>query len=339
MKYCAVDQSRMMDSDLRHETRYWLRPPVAAHFCETEVRVLDLSGIGARISTPPHAQVSACERITFQTVDGPITFEARVVWTQRYVDDESEQIGISFAPDTAIGRFIQSLVTNRRAVPVEERRGDDRFNLKSRLAAVFTVAGDTELAGISVGGARLTHTTPLRPGTSGTLRLRTPLALPAVSVTASVGWCHVKRNSESATGVLYDAGLVIAARTQELPLLIRRLISAGLAHLDIHSLEVKYKLQRERELERQRSSPMFLKFDERHEFLIEHAIQQLRDHPDLAKSWYARAKFSLSEETVRAAVSSHAHRDGVVAVWEYLDRSVPLADVLRCYSGRAARAS
>ncbi|HJW92847.1 MAG TPA: hypothetical protein VJ901_04455, partial [Thermoanaerobaculia bacterium] len=55
--------------------------------------------------------------------------------------------------------------------------------------------------------------------------------------------------------------------------------------------------------------------------LIQHARERLRSHPDEALKWYNRAKYALVEDDT-AIGESLRHRDDVLAVWEYLERSV-----------------
>jgi len=60
--------------------------------------------------------------------------------------------------------------------------------------------------------------------------------------------------------------------------------------------------------------------------LIQHARERLRSHPDEALKWYNRAKYALVEDDT-AIGESLRHRDDVLAVWEYLERSVPIETI------------
>lgn len=44
--------------------------------------------------------------------------------------------------------------------------------------------------------------------------------------------------------------------------------------------------------------------------------------------WYNRARFATNEDV---AVEMFRHREDVLAVWEYLERTVPLAVVVRVF--------
>jgi len=60
--------------------------------------------------------------------------------------------------------------------------------------------------------------------------------------------------------------------------------------------------------------------------LIRHAYERLKENFDEAQKWYSRGYFALP--------SSEASRypEDVLAVWEYLERSVPLATIQRVLS-------
>ncbi len=64
--------------------------------------------------------------------------------------------------------------------------------------------------------------------------------------------------------------------------------------------------------------------------LIQHARDRLRGRPDEALKWYNRAKYAITEskDTMGSAL---AYRDEVLAVWEYLERTVDLAVIARVF--------
>ena len=54
--------------------------------------------------------------------------------------------------------------------------------------------------------------------------------------------------------------------------------------------------------------------------------------PEDAVKWYNRARVTATEEQLRIAESGRPNREDVLAVWEYLDRSVDLRFVVLALS-------
>jgi hypothetical protein len=64
--------------------------------------------------------------------------------------------------------------------------------------------------------------------------------------------------------------------------------------------------------------------------LIQHARDRLRTHPDEALKWYNRAKYSIAQSAVGTPDMLY-HREEVLAVWEYLERTVELQTIARVF--------
>jgi len=61
-------------------------------------------------------------------------------------------------------------------------------------------------------------------------------------------------------------------------------------------------------------------------------MERLRSHPEEAGKWYNRAKYSLSpEESKTFDESGVGHKEDILAVWEYLERSIELPAVARVF--------
>ena len=65
--------------------------------------------------------------------------------------------------------------------------------------------------------------------------------------------------------------------------------------------------------------------------LIQHARARLRDNFDEAQKWYSRAYFALRDGTTAVGGQVVKYPEEVLAVWEYLERSVPLAVIKRVF--------
>ena len=64
------------------------------------------------------------------------------------------------------------------------------------------------------------------------------------------------------------------------------------------------------------------------------ARERLATHPDEALKWYNRARYALDAEDSPIA-SEIRHRHDVLAVWEYLERTLPLAKIVRVFEHKS----
>ena len=63
------------------------------------------------------------------------------------------------------------------------------------------------------------------------------------------------------------------------------------------------------------------------QLLIEHARKQLLADPMEAQRWYQRAKYAITHGTENIAGDAIRNREDVLAVWEYLERSVDISTI------------
>ena len=68
--------------------------------------------------------------------------------------------------------------------------------------------------------------------------------------------------------------------------------------------------------------------------LVEEAREQLARSYEESLKWYQRARFSLSEESVQKETQEIHHREDVLAVWEFLGRSVDIATIASVFDRR-----
>src|ERR1700694_885739 len=108
----------------------------------------------------------------------------------------------------------------------------------------------------------------------------------------------------------------------------------GVIRQDIDSLERKR--QREQEKTLQRSGQPTMKFvptepeiSAEQVLLIEHARDRLRTNFDEAQKWYSRAYFALRDGRTPMSADLTKYPEDVLAVWEYLERSVPLSIIAK----------
>ena len=71
--------------------------------------------------------------------------------------------------------------------------------------------------------------------------------------------------------------------------------------------------------------------------LIQHARARLKENFDEAHKWYSRAYFALRDGRTASSAELMKYPEDVLAVWEYLERSVPLATIKRVFDQGSGR--
>jgi hypothetical protein len=68
--------------------------------------------------------------------------------------------------------------------------------------------------------------------------------------------------------------------------------------------------------------------------LIQQTRKRLRADPIEAIKWYNRARYSLSDQDARVveAFTRQGYREEVLAVWEVLERKIPLGMIARVFT-------
>jgi hypothetical protein len=217
---------------------------------------------------------------------------------------------------------------------VKDHRAADRFIVIEPLPGSFGGAAVTIL-NMAHQGVQIEHAQPLRLSTKARLWFKHGAV--AASVQGTVLWSHLSRTPNEQGKLLYRSGVRIDEDMKPFRDAMEKLATNGLIRLDVESLERKRR--RIEELERARTGAPTVTLMRGVEatipsdqvLLIQQARERLQANPDEALKWYNRAKFSTTDETILH------HREDVLAVWEYLDRSVDLATILRVIDGVKAR--
>ena len=215
---------------------------------------------------------------------------------------------------------------------VKNSRGPERFFLTEPLAGSFGSASVTIL-NISVDGLKVEHAQPIRLGTRA--RLWFKRAEISVSVQAVVVWSHLSKTPNDKGKLLYHSGMRIENGSDEYGLAVQSLIHRGVARADTESLERKR--QRLAERTREKNATPTMKMIRQEEdipadqvLLIQQARERLRTHPEEAQKWYNRARYAITQGGAYVAAEMR-NREDVLAVWEYLERSVDLATIVRVF--------
>jgi len=217
---------------------------------------------------------------------------------------------------------------------VRDHRAQDRFIVVEPLSGSFGAAA-VAILNMAYQGVQIEHAQPLRLATRSRLSFRRGDV--GATVGGTVVWSHLSRTPNEKGKYLYHSGIRIDEEMTRFRDAMENLAGAGLIRLDVESLERKRKRLAEMERERtgkpvvtlMRGAEVNVPSDQ--VLLIQQARERLRANPDESLKWYHRAKFSTTDETILH------HREDVLAVWEYLDRSIDLATVLRVVDGAKSR--
>jgi PilZ domain len=212
---------------------------------------------------------------------------------------------------------------------VTELRIAERFRTAEPLPGSFGSASVT-LLDVSSSGAQIEHSQPLRIGTRGRLWFKRGEL--SVSVQATMLWSHLSKSPNEEGKYLYKSGMRLEAESRDFYLALRTLLDHGVLSPDRDSLERKKQRVMERLAEKNsRPTVKYLRPDVEipadQQLMIEHARKQLLSDPLEAQRWYQRAKYAITHGGVNVAGDAIRNREDVLAVWEYLERSVEISTI------------
>jgi hypothetical protein len=210
---------------------------------------------------------------------------------------------------------------------LRDLRNADRFVADERIAGSFGAASIT-VVDLADQGAQIEHSQPLRLGLKARFWFRRGDI--TVSAQGLVVWSHLSKRPNVDGKLFYRSGIRIEEDVDEFGDALRQLVRSGIVHRDVGALERKRKRIEEREQERWGKPGLKVFRSEQippdQVMLIQHARERLRSHPDEALKWYNRAKYALTSNGSLAGENLR-HREDVLAVWEYLERSVPMETI------------
>ncbi len=216
---------------------------------------------------------------------------------------------------------------------MKDLREAERFVVLEPLIGSFGSASVTIL-NLAEHGMQVEHAQPLRLSTRGRVWFKRGDV--AVNNQGIIIWSHLSKTPNDKGKYLYHSG--IRFETQDVTMLeaLHALSNHGVVRLDEHSLQRKQQRLDAMQQER-RNRPLFkvIRSDSDipsdQALLIEHARARLRSNPDEAKKWYNRARYALTEDYSRTGAEAIRHREDVLAVWEYLERSVDLSTIVKVF--------
>ncbi len=213
---------------------------------------------------------------------------------------------------------------------VSELRSTERFNLSESLPGSFGSATVTVL-NVSSHGAQVEHQQPLRLGMRGRLWFKRGDV--AVSVQAVTIWSFLSKTPNANGKYLYRSGLRLEPQeNRDYTYALQELLEHRILSPDQESLEKKKKKALDKIAEKSNKPTIKMLRPEvvippDQQLLIEHARKQLAAHPEEAQRWYQRAKYAITEGGANIATEAIRNREDVLAVWEYLERSVEISTI------------
>ena len=212
---------------------------------------------------------------------------------------------------------------------IKDQRTIERYVVAEPLPGSFGAAAIT-LLDIAEQGAQIQHAQPLRLGARGRLWFKRGDV--AASVHALVIWSRLSDKPNDEGKLLYRSGLRVEESQESFAPAIQALADHGLIRRDTESLERKRRKFVEREHEKTlKPSVKVIRTEDvpsDQALLIHHARERLQNDPHEARKWYNRARYAIVESAVPIAADIRGRED-VLAVWEYLERSVPLSVIVR----------
>ena len=214
-------------------------------------------------------------------------------------------------------------------VSVADSRSAPRFVAEPPIPGSFGAIG-MRIVDLAERGAQIEHDEPLKLAANGRLMIASSFPL---ELRARVVWSKLLNLPGRPT---YRSGLVIEEKQEIVSRALKVLVRDGKAKMDAHSLDRKKRSARERQERRGAKgpkTPVLPPTVSPDDILLVHqARERLRLNAHDATKWYNRARHSMAIGEAKDLDERTPHRDEVVAVWEYLDRSMSVHAIARVFS-------
>jgi hypothetical protein len=218
-------------------------------------------------------------------------------------------------------------------IEVQELRAAERY------IAILTLSGSFGAASVTVRdiceqGVQIEHPQPLRIGTRGRLWFKRGDV--GAAVQAVVVWSHLSKTPSDEGKLLYHSGVKVESGTNEFASALQKLALQGAIRRDFESLDRKRQRILDRETEKS-GKPIVKMIRPENDvppdqsLLVRHTRERLRANPEEMHKWADRAKVSLAANGAELDAEELADREDVLAVWQYLERSIDLATIVRVF--------
>ncbi len=211
----------------------------------------------------------------------------------------------------------------------EEARSEHRYVTQRRIDGTLAKV-DIVVCDIGDHGLHIQHSSPVRLGTEAPVRFAVPDANLSVQLNSFVVWSRFASAGDTRP---YHSGVRVDDPTGVLQEAIEQLLAARAIRLDEASMARKATAleakAQARSAPRMKQMSMVPRIPDDVILLVKQARLRLQANPTEMIRWFNRAKFSLND----AGEQIH-RRDDVLAVWEYLERSVELDIIARVLDDR-----
>jgi hypothetical protein len=218
---------------------------------------------------------------------------------------------------------------------VDDLRGAERFTAVEPLFATFA-ANPIDIVDLSTIGAQIEHVLPIRLGTVARFMIQRREV--TIDVKGLLIWSRLSEKPAADGKFLYRSGLRIEGGNAEYALGLHMLIKAGALKRELDTLERKRRRLIERMAEINRPGMRVIRTGPKEEvpadqvLLVQHARERLLSNPTEAQKWYQRAKYAITHGASNIEIGSiSGNREEVLAVWEYLERSIDIHTISRAF--------
>ena len=214
---------------------------------------------------------------------------------------------------------------------IDDYRIHRRYILDGPLNGSF---GAIAVGIVNVGGrgAQVVHGVPLKPGARSRFLVSIPGREERIAISGTVVWSRLSKDATPGAKLLYRSGIHFDEGSDFPQQALESLEARGLARIDQEALQRKREALARKKQQRQQSQTAMPvrttpEIPPEQVLLIQHARDQLRGNPDEAQKWYRRARFSPPVVDGKPI----PYREDVIAIWEYLERSIDIHVVARVF--------
>ncbi|HEX9161411.1 MAG TPA: hypothetical protein VF980_06850 [Thermoanaerobaculia bacterium] len=206
-----------------------------------------------------------------------------------------------------------------------QARSAARFVSDETVPGIFAAGSLSQavtLRDVSVNGAQIEHSQPVRPAMQGRITIGD------LTAAAVVIWTRLTSPGHYRSGLRIEESLDVVAAA------IRELLARGA----VRKVENPKQLHQQALVDREKSRAKNISTptsavppgpSARDVMKIREARKWMQSHPEDAVKWYLRARATASEDHLTIAGTGRINREDVLAVWEFLGRGVDLRDVVK----------
>ncbi|HUP50794.1 MAG TPA: hypothetical protein VNA04_18625 [Thermoanaerobaculia bacterium] len=215
---------------------------------------------------------------------------------------------------------------------VQELRAAERFTAIEPLTATFAGIA-IAIVNLSTIGAQIEHPAPIRLGSVARFAIRRGEV--AVDVQGFLIWSRLSKTPDADGNHLYRSGVRIESGNRDYAFALHQLIKGGAMRRETDTLENKRRRLLERMAEKNRPGIRIVsdgpEVPQDQLLLVQHARERLLADPEEAQKWYHRAKYAVTHGATNIEIESIRNREEVLAVWEYLERSLDIPTIARAF--------